>query len=338
VHARGARDPISVLHAEPMSPRALLVAIDAATPVGSLAARPCAMVVGNFDGVHRGHQAVLNQVASEARARGLESSVLTFDPHPAAVVGRGAPPLLTTMDRRAELMGAFGIERLYVRRFDAEFAAWPPDRFVRELIAPGLRTRVVVVGDNFRFGVKRSGDLTLLRALGAQLGFETRVHPVAGDAQGPFSSTRAREAVAAGDLDEACRVLDRPHELTGLVVHGAERGRLLGFPTANIDGVPEMLPPDGVYAVRVDVLDERWKGSRRGVTNIGLRPTVAAEGDLRRTIETFVLDLADDLYGKRLRLRLVARLRDEKKFGSLAELKAQIALDVTLASEKLREE
>lgn len=321
-----------------MSPRALLVAIDAATPLGSLADRPCAMVVGNFDGVHRGHQAVLRQVASEARARSLEPCVLTFDPHPAAVVGTGAPPLLTRMERRAEWMGALGIDRVYVRRFDAAFAAWPPERFVRDLIAPGLRAQVVVVGDNFRFGVKRSGDLTLLRTLGAQLGFETRVHPVAGDARGPFSSTRAREAIAAGDLDEACRVLDRPHELTGRVVHGAERGRLLGFPTANLDGVPEMLPPDGVYAVRVDVLDEPGTGPRLGVTNIGLRPTVAADGDVQRTIETFVLDFAGDLYGRRLRLHLVARLRDEERFGSLAELKAQIALDVTLAREKLRGE
>jgi riboflavin kinase / FMN adenylyltransferase len=331
-----------------MSKRPLLANIDDAAPLASLADRPCAAVVGNFDGVHRGHQAVLRQVAAEAQARGLVSCVLTFDPHPAAVVGAGAPPLLTTMDRRAELMGALGIDRVYVRRFDAAFAAWSADRFVRELLDRGLRARVVVVGDNFRFGAKRSGDLVLLRTLGAALGFETRVHPVARDSRGAFSSTRAREAIAASDLDEACRVLGRPHELTGLVIRGDERGRRLGFPTANFDAVPEMLPPDGVYAVVVSEVDEHGQtgplasgppGSRRsvGVTNIGVRPTVATTGGAKRIIETFVLDFAGDLYGRRLRLHLVARLREERKFGSLEDLKAQIARDVASARIKLED-
>jgi riboflavin kinase / FMN adenylyltransferase len=322
-----------------MSQPALLVAIDESTPLASLADRACAMVVGNFDGVHRGHQAVLHRVVADARAEGLSSSVLTFEPHPAAVVGRGAPPRLTTMDRRAELIGALGIACVYVRRFDAAFAAWPPERFVRDLVVGGLRARIVVVGENFRFGAKRSGDLALLRTLGEALSFEARLAPVASDARGPFSSTRARGAIAAGDLDEACRVLGRPHELSGLVVHGDERGRLLGFPTANLDRVVEMLPPDGVYAVTVDELDEQGGLARRlaGVTNIGVRPTVAAAGGTTRTIETFLLDFAGDLYGRRLRLYLVARLRDERKFGSLDELKAQIARDVTEARAKLPE-
>ncbi|HXN30907.1 MAG TPA: bifunctional riboflavin kinase/FAD synthetase [Polyangiaceae bacterium] len=316
-----------------MSRRSLLVPIDAATPPASLAGGECALVIGNFDGVHRGHQAVLRQVVAEARARGLAASVLTFDPHPAVVVGTGAPPLLATMDRRVELMGALGVERAYVRRFDAPFATWTAERFVRDLVADALRARVVVVGHNFRFGAKRAGDLSLLRELGAELGFEARVHPVARDGRGPFSSTRAREAIAAGELDEACRVLGRPHELSGPVVHGDERGRMLGFPTANLDPVPEMLPPHGVYAVTVDDLDEQGEARQlaKGVTNVGLRPTVAAAGGAKRTIETFLLDFAGDLYGRRLRLHLVARLRDEQKFGSLDELKAQIARDVVAA-------
>jgi riboflavin kinase/FMN adenylyltransferase len=319
--------------------RTVPVLIDDATPVRSLADRTCALVVGNFDGVHRGHQAVLHQVVAEAHAAGLTACVLTFAPHPAAVVGSGAPPVLTTMDRRAELMEMLGIDRVYVRRFDTAFAAWPAERFVRDLVAEGLRARVVVVGENFRFGAKRSGDLTLLRELGAEVGFEARVHPVASDARGPFSSTRAREAISAGDVDEARRVLGRPHELSGLVAHGDERGRLLGFPTANLDDVPEMLPRDGVYATLVDELDAA--GQRRplggGVTNVGVRPTVAAAGGAKRTIETFVLDFGGDLYGRRLRLHVVARLRDETKFGSLDALKAQIARDVADARTRLQD-
>jgi riboflavin kinase / FMN adenylyltransferase len=320
-----------------MSPNSFLVAIDDATPVGSLADRPCALVAGNFDGVHRGHQAVLQQVVGEARAMGLASCVLTFDPHPAAVVGTGAPPLLSTVRRRAEIMGGLGVEKVYVRRFDNVFAAWPPERFVRDLVVTGLRARVVVVGGNFRFGAKRAGGLTLLRKLGFELGFEVHVHPVASDTRGPFSSTRVREAIATGDVDEACQVLGRPHELSGVVVRGESRGRLIGFPTANLDAVAEMLPPNGVYAVLIDdIADGRGNLSLGGgVTNIGVRPTMTASGNAPRTIETFVFDFAGDLYGRQLRLRLVARLRDERKFGSAEELKKQIAHDVVAARASL---
>jgi riboflavin kinase/FMN adenylyltransferase len=165
-----------------------------------------------------------------------------------------------------------------------------------------------------------------LRTLGAELRFEVTVHSIASDARGPFSSTRAREAIAAGDLAEAERVLGRPHELSGPVVHGDERGRKLSFPTANIEPVPEMLPPDGVYAVRVDEVRADGVASplAGGVTNIGVRPTVDGT---RRTVETFLLGFSGDLYGIRLRLHLVERLRPEKKFGSLDELKQQIASD-----------
>jgi riboflavin kinase/FMN adenylyltransferase len=316
-----------------VSRRALLVPIDDSTSITSHTGGQCALVIGNFDGVHRGHQAVLHQVVQEARALGLSASVLTFDPHPAAVVGASAPPLLTTMDRRAELMGALGVDCAYVRRFDAPFATWTAERFVRELVAERLHARIVVVGHNFRFGAKRAGDLALLRELGVELGFETRVHPVASDAGGPFSSTRAREAIAAGELDEASRVLGRPHELSGFVVRGDERGRVLGFPTANLGAVLQMLPPHGVYAVMVDEIDAQGdiRPLAKGVTNVGVRPTVAAAGGTSRTIETFLLDFAGDLYGRRLRIHLLARLREERRFGSLDELKVQIARDVVRA-------
>ena len=331
---------------------ATLVPLDETTPQGSFAARPCVLVVGNFDGLHRGHQAVLTEAVGQARATGVSACVLTFSPHPASVVGAGAPPLLTTMDRRVELMGELGVERVYVRRFDAAFASWSPDRFARELVVGALNAGTVVVGENFRFGAKRAGDLALLRALGAELGFQARVHAVAKDEHGPFSSTRAREAIAAGNLDEVRRVLGRPHALTGLVVHGDERGRTIGFPTANLQHVPELLPPNGVYAVKVDrdgtspatpergrsvgdATDGAFHPVAEGVTNVGVRPTVGGQsGQARmqaRTVETYLLDFSGDLYGAHLRLHLVARLRDEQKFASLDALKIQIAQDVAEA-------
>jgi riboflavin kinase/FMN adenylyltransferase len=305
------------------------VLLDDSTPVATLGTAACVLVVGNFDGVHRGHQAVLREAVTQAHGvASLMPCVLTFDPHPASVVGAGASPLLTTLERRAELVGEIGIERVYVRRFDLAFAAWPPERFARELVAEALQARVVVVGEDFRFGAKRAGDLALLRALGAQLGFETRMPAVARDGRGPFSSTRAREAIMSGDLDEARRVLGRPHALTGVVARGDARGRTIGFPTANLESVAELLPPDGVYAVVVDRFDVRTSEFRElafAVTNIGMRPTVSGN---TRTIEAHLLDFAEDLYGERLRLHLVAHLRGEKTFGSLDELKAQIARDV----------
>ncbi len=312
---------------------ARLVFVDDATPVDALEASPCALVIGNFDGVHRGHQAVLQQAVADAKAARLEPCALTFDPHPAQVVGAGAPPLLTSLDDRVELIGAMGVARVYARRFDARFAAWTPQRFASELVARELQARLVVVGQNFRFGAKRAGDLALLQAFGADLGFEARVHAVAADDRGPYSSTRARDAVAAGDLEEAQRVLGRPHFATGVVVEGDRRGRTIGFPTANLDGIAELLPPLGVYAVAVDRLDgEERRRIARGVTNVGVRPTVAT-GAPRRTVETHLLDFEGDLYGARLRLHWLARLRDEVKFASLAELKAQIARDVDRARE-----
>jgi riboflavin kinase/FMN adenylyltransferase len=314
---------------------ARLVHVDGGTSASDLDATPCALVVGNFDGVHRGHQTVLAEAVENARVVGLSACVLTFDPHPASVVGAGAAPLLTTLERRAELVGAMGVQRMYVRRFDREFASWSPERFARDLVAGALAARIVVVGENFRFGAKRSGSLPLLRSLGAGLGFEARVHSVAADPRGPFSSTRVREAITAGDVVEAQNVLGRPHAITGIVVHGDERGRTIDFPTANIGGVPELEPRDGVYAVTVDAFDERGGQFRelgKGVTNVGMRPTV---GGRERRVETYVLGFSGDLYGKRLRVHFVARLRDEMKFGSVAELKAQIVRDVADAQKKL---
>jgi riboflavin kinase / FMN adenylyltransferase len=315
--------------------RARRIHVGDASTRESLGSTACVLVIGNFDGVHRGHQAVLREAVAHARASGLTPCVLTFDPHPAAVVAGGAPPLLTTLEQRAELMGELGVERVYVRRFDTGFAAWKPEHFASQLVAGALEARFVVVGENFLFGAKRAGDLGLLRTLGSRLGFEVQVYAVASDAGGPFSSTRAREAIAAGDLEESARVLGRPHALTGVVVHGDERGRTLRFPTANLDRIAELLPPNGVYGVAVDRHDggaDAFFPLAHGLTNIGVRPTVDGT---RLSIETHLLDFEGDLYGARLRVQLRTRLRDEKKFSSLDELKAQIARDVAEARHKL---
>jgi riboflavin kinase/FMN adenylyltransferase len=286
---------------------------------------PRALAIGNFDGVHRGHQAVLGLVAQKAGERGLCPALLTFDPHPALVLGRPAPACLTTLARKADLARQAGIAQVLVRRFDDALSQWSPERFASELLASQLSARLVVVGDNFRFGHQRAGDLGVLRALGATLGFEVLVFPPQGDDAGPYSSTRVRASLEAGDVEAAAAVLGRPHSIEGVIESGAQRGRTLGFPTANFGGVAEMVPARGVYAVRVDV-----DGAvRDSVMNVGVRPTV---GGTTPSIEAHLLDFKGDLYGKRLRAHFVARLRDELKFASLDALKAQIAQDATSAA------
>lgn len=325
-----------------MTPALQTDVVDGATRE-SLAAVPCVLVIGNFDGVHKGHQAVLRQAVHEARAQGLVACALTFHPHPAEVVGAGAPPLLTSMRDRAVLMASLGVDRVYVRRFDRSFAAWSPERFAVDLVAGTIAARAVVVGQDFRFGAKRSGDLDRLRALGREHGFEVRVAAVASDENGPYSSTRVRDALAAGDLQEASAVLGRAHSLSGVVVHGDARGRELGFPTANLANIVEVLPADGIYAVTVERRDDAGaalplgEGARpvQGVMSIGIRPTI---GTSHRTVEVYLLGFAGDLYGANLRVALIARLRDEKKFASLDDLKAQIARDVVDAQSVLERE
>jgi riboflavin kinase/FMN adenylyltransferase len=295
---------------------------------GAAVISPSLVAIGNFDGVHRGHQAILAQARGEAHADDLAVCALTFHPHPADVLGRGAPPKLTSLERRVELLARAGADRVVVRRFDRDFAAWSPDRFARDLLAARLQARLVLVGEDFRFGANRAGDRAKLEALGAELGFGVRVCEFATDDRGAFSSTRARAALLAGDLAAAAAVLGRRHAITGVVAHGAKLGRALGFPTANLADVPEMLPPDGIYAVLADTVTADGKATSlaAGALSIGLRPTI--EGAVGRTVEVFLIDFARDLYGQTLRLHLVARLREERKYPSLDELKAQIARDV----------
>jgi riboflavin kinase/FMN adenylyltransferase len=296
-------------------------------------ARGTVVAIGNFDGVHRGHQAMIGEAAARAQELGVAVCALTFDPHPADVVGKGAPPRLATLSRRVALLGQAGADLVVARTFDRAFAAWSPERFARELLSESLHAKLVLVGENFHFGAKRAGDRTKLRELGAALGlgedgFEVAVHAIAGDEGGPFSSTRAREAIAAGDLASAERVLGRRHSLSGFVAHGSKIGRTLGFPTANLAAIEEALPADGIYAALVDELapDGTARALAVAAVSIGVRPSI--DGATGRTVEAYLLDVDRDLYGATLRVHFVARLRGEEKFASLDALKAQIARDV----------
>ncbi|HVH42161.1 MAG TPA: bifunctional riboflavin kinase/FAD synthetase [Labilithrix sp.] len=285
-----------------------------------------AVIIGNLDGVHRGHQAVLRQARAIADARGLSTVVLTFDPHPTEVLRGSGPPRLATLERRIELLRRHGADEVVVEPFTQELAAVTPERFAKELLADRLGAKAVVVGENFRFGAHRAGGLDALRGFGARFGFEVAAAEVAGDERGPFSSTRVREAIAQGDLAEATHLLGRWHSISGIVEGGDRRGRTIGFPTANLGGVSEVLPPYGVYAV--------FAGDRPGVMNLGVRPTV--DGKSLR-VEVHLFDFEGDLYGQPMRVFLVGRIRDEKKFAGLDELKTQIAADAAAARVVLAE-
>lgn len=305
--------------------------------------RAAAVAIGNFDGVHRGHQRVIRDALAEARTGGLPLEVLTFDPHPALVLGRPAPKTLTALPRKAELLVRLGVDRVVVKTFDSAFAAFTPERFVTELLAGQLGARLVVVGRNFRFGHKRAGDLATLESLGRTHGFSVRAFELEGDEKGSFSSTRVREALDRGDLADATHVLGRFHAFSGTVARGEARGRTIGFPTANVEEVVELVPKHGVYAVVVDRLgDAGARALGRGVMNVGVRPTITgsrasgADGakEPRRTQEVHLLDVGDvDLYGATLRVHLVERLRDERKFATIDMLRAQIAADAARARE-----
>lgn len=289
--------------------------------------RGAVVAIGNFDGVHLGHRAVLAQARALADERGLACLVLTFDPHPSAVLGRTPKPVLTRLPERTRLLREAGADDVVVFPFSTEFSAWSPTRFAEELLVRRLGARVVVVGENFRFGQKRAGDFSMLGELGRALGFEAVAATVAGDGHGPYSSTRVRDALGRGDVEEASRVLGRPYTVRGIVETGDKVGRTIGFPTANLGGVATMLPAHGVYAVRAFVDDSSLV--HPAVMNLGVRPTV---GGTTLRVEVHLLDGAHDLYDKALRVDFVRHLRGERKFDGLPALKAQIAKDAADAS------
>ncbi|HEX6275333.1 MAG TPA: riboflavin biosynthesis protein RibF [Polyangiaceae bacterium] len=297
----------------------------------NLGARPRStlVIIGNFDGVHRGHQAVLGASAEVAKQSGLSPVVLTFHPHPAEVLGRGVLPVLTTVERKIELIARVDPDfAVVVEPFDTELARVEPDEFAERLLKNGLGAKSVVVGQNFRFGRNRSGDLPCLERLGERFGFDVRAEALHGDERGAFSSTRVRAALAKGELDDVCAELGRPHSLSGPVVRGAGRGRSIGVPTANLGSVPEALPPYGVYACLVDRLGpEGPRALAAGAANVGVRPTAGAGFG----VEVHLFDFHGDLYGAELRVHLVRRLRDERRFPDFGALRAQIERDIAEA-------
>lgn len=280
------------------------------------------VTVGTFDGLHRGHQRILAEVVRRARAGGLASVLVTFDPHPLEVVNpSAAPKLLTLPDEKQELLAATGLDRVVVLSFTREVAQLSPEDFIRRLrVEYGLRQ--VVLGYDHAFGRGRSGDETLVRRLGAAEGFECVVVEAVREDGQPISSTLIRTAVAHGDLAGAARWLGRPYGLLGRVVPGAGRGRTIGIPTINLapPDTRKLLPPDGVYGVWV-----WWRGTRYGgMMNQGPRPTFAEPG---RTLEVHLFDFAGDLYGETVRVEWVRRLRDVQAFPSRDALLAQLERD-----------
>jgi riboflavin kinase/FMN adenylyltransferase len=310
-------------------PSVAIVSIDdfIAAPSGS------AVTVGTFDGVHLGHQALIRALLEEAARRGLEAVALTFDRHPAAVLRpEAAPPLLTDLEQKLELLAATGVAHVAVLRFDDARAQCPPEVFVDEVLVGRLAARLVVVGGNFRFGRERAGDVALLERLGRARGFEVEGVALRADSLGPVSSTRIRQALLAGRVEEAASLLGRPFELAGTVVRGEQRGRKLGYPTANVQPSPGVLVPrEGIYAGRV----RREDGSvHDAAVSVGRKPTFRAAGPV--VVEAYLIDFDGDLYGERVRVCFEARLRDEARFDSAAELVDRMAADVARARDVLR--
>jgi len=278
--------------------------------------------LGNFDGLHRGHLKIVERVTRGAVEHGGTPMAMTFDPHPPRVVRPDkAPPLLMTKEQRLEALQRNGIRCVAVVRFTPELSRWDPETFVRSVLVDWIRVSEVWVGANFLFGRDRSGNFSLLRALGQRYGFRAeKIDPVRYK-EFVVSSTRVRRLVSEGRIDEAGALLGHSYYLDGVIVEGRRKGREIGFPTANLQTANELIPPDGVYATTVTVDGV----VHAAITNIGLRPTF---GDSTvRTIETHLLKFAGDLYGRPVRLAFVQRLRDERRFDDVDALRAQIEAD-----------
>jgi len=292
----------------------------------------CAVTVGNFDGVHVGHAAIVSRLLDAGRRLHLPTLAITFDPHPARLLRpESAPPLLTTPERRAELLLSLGIDAVMVQPVDAALLSLSAEAFYARVLRGAVRAAAIVEGPDFRFGVGRTGDMALLGALGAADGVEVAaVAPVMrGDAA--VSSSRIRELIAAGDVAAATALLTAPYRLEGLVVHGQARGRTLGFPTANLEGIPTILPAAGVYAgVALPAATGPAVAARGFPAAIHVGPNVTF-GATGVTVEVHLIGFAGDLYGQRLEVDFLARLRDTRRFDSLDDLKAQLATDVARA-------
>jgi riboflavin kinase / FMN adenylyltransferase len=291
--------------------------------------RDAALVVGNFDGVHRGHQELIAYNLGLAERHDLRPVVMTFEPHPAVALGGAPPPVLTKMDRKIELLRSMAPDlEVIVERFDREFAQLLPVEFVERILVGDLHVRQLVVGSNFRFGRDRAGTVEQLDEFGARFGFVAHAFNLAGDAQGSYSSSRIRRLLKEGELTDANWILGRPHAVTGKVVQGDGRGRSIGVPTANLADIEELVPLDGVYAGQVEMIDQ---GAAQiigaAVVHVGPRPTV----ERGFTVEAHVIDRSLDLYGKHLRIGFWQRLRGLERFNDLESLRRQIEQDIAAA-------
>jgi riboflavin kinase / FMN adenylyltransferase len=280
------------------------------------------LALGNFDGLHLGHQTIVDRVVRSAAGRGATPVVLTFDPHPTRIIRPdAAPPLLMTTAQKVHLLGQLGVQGVAIVTFTRDVAAWDPETFVRLVLARWLGVAEVWVGANFVFGHDRAGTLSTLRQLGSRYGFSAEAIEPVRYKEFVVSSSRARQLIREGRVEEAATLLGRHYFLDGIVAHGLQRGRLLGFPTANLDTDNELLPPNGVYATLATLDGIEYPS----VTNIGVRPTFHLPS--ATVVETHILDMDRDLYDAPMRVSFVHRIREERTFDDVEALKAQIASD-----------
>ncbi len=288
------------------------------------------VTIGMYDGVHRGHQYLLEATVARAHAAGLSSVAVTFDPHPSEVVRPGShPPILTSVNRKAELLTGLGLDALCVIPFTAEFSRLRPDEFVHSALVAHLHAAAVVVGENFRFGHRAQGSVETLRELGERFGFQVDSVGIQRAGDVPLSSTYIRACVAAGDMATAAAALGRPHRVEGIVVRGDRRGRALSYPTANVEAaLHTAVPADGVYAGRL-IRDGK---PLPAAISVGTNPTFSGE---QRRVEAFVLDFSDDLYGEHVGVEFLTRLRGMERFNKVEDLTAAMAGDVARTREIL---
>jgi riboflavin kinase/FMN adenylyltransferase len=293
--------------------------------------KPTVLTLGVFDGLHLGHQRIMERLVERARVVNAHATALTFDPHPRAVLHpESAPPLLQTLDQRLANLDVLGIEQTIVIPFSTEFAQLPAEDFLTNVIHDRLHAREVYLGQGFAFGRGRGGNIDLLRRMSAELGFiadEVEEVRVRGQR---VSSSRIRELLIAGNINLARRMLGRPYGVEGVIIRGNRRGHTIGFPTANLKPRNRVIPKFGVYATAT-LIDGTW---RKSITNIGVRPTF--EDTTEPSIETYIFDFDGDLYGDALRVRFLHRIRDERKFSGIDELKGQIERDTQTARNYFR--
>lgn len=288
--------------------------------------RGTVLTLGVFDGLHLGHQKIMQKVVARAKATNCVPTVITFDPHPRAVLyPENAPPLLQTLDQRLANFEVLGIKQTIVVRFDRNFAGQDAAEFLSKIVHERLQAREVFLGKGFAFGKNRGGNIELLRKMSAELGFAADEVEEITLRGARISSSKIRHLLAAGKINLARRMLGRPYGVEGQIIHGDKRGRTIGFPTANLKPRNRVIPKYGVYATAT-LIDGVW---RRSITNVGVRPTF--NGDKEPSIETYIFDFDGDLYGDVLRVRFLHRIRDERKFNGIDELKLQIEKDTRIA-------